>query len=221
MNQTPDKKALDAQEQHWDKKFSGKADMFGESPSYAAANAVGLFRDAGITDILELGSGQGRDTILFAQNSLHVTSIDYSALGVDAIAQKAERKGLSQFITTGCHDVRKSLKYGDETFGGCFSHMLYSMAFTTRELASLSKEIWRILKPDGLNIYTVRHSGDPHYGTGAHMGEGMYEINGFITHFFDREKVLSLAEGFEILSIDEFEEHTLPRRLFQVTLKKI
>jgi len=37
----------------------------------------------------------------------------------------------------------------------------------------------------------------------------MYEISGgFIVHFFSRDKVEHLARGFEIVSIDEFEEGT-------------
>jgi hypothetical protein len=48
----------------------------------------------------------------------------------------------------------------------------------------------------------------------------MYEVGGFIVHFFDRGKVEHLAEGYEILEIEEFEEGGMPRRLFRVTMKK-
>ncbi len=39
-------------------------------------------------------------------------------------------------------------------------------------------------------------------------------------HFFSRKKVEQLAHGFEILSIDEFEESALPGKLFWVTLRR-
>ena len=48
---------------------------------------------------------------------------------------------------------------------------------------------YRVLKPQGLNLYTVRSTGDPHYRTGIHRGEDMWEIGGFIVHFFSKEKV--------------------------------
>jgi hypothetical protein len=48
----------------------------------------------------------------------------------------------------------------------------------------------------------------------------MWEVGGFIVHFFDREKVAHLASGFVIVSIDEFEEDELPRKVFRVTLRK-
>jgi hypothetical protein len=48
----------------------------------------------------------------------------------------------------------------------------------------------------------------------------MWEVGGFIVHYFDREKVARLAKGFDIVGIDEFEEGGLPRKLFRVTLRK-
>ena len=58
----------------------------------------------------------------------------------------------------------------------------------------LSQEILRVLKPGGLNIFTVRHTGDPHFGTGIHRGEEMYKVSGFIVNLFDRAKVGFLSE---------------------------
>lgn len=179
-----------------------------------------IFKKEGKTTILELGGGQGRDTIFFARNSLRVTVLDYSESAVGAIADKARKLGLSGYITALQHDVRVALPFEDESMDGCYSHMLYCMALTTSELQFLSREVRRILRPKGLHIYTVRHTKDPHYGKGIHRGEDMYEVGSFIVHFFSRAMVERLAEGFEIVSIDEFEEAELPRKLFRVTLRK-
>ena len=127
---------------------------------------------------------------------------------------------LAKHITVKIHDVRKPLPFKDESFDGCFSHMLYCMAFTTKELVYLSSELHRVLKPGGINIYTVRHTGDADYKTGVHRGEDLYETGGFIVHFFSKEKIKQLSTGFEIVSIDSFEEGSFPRKLFRVTLRK-
>ena len=98
--------------------------------------------------------------------------------------------------------------------------MLYCMALSMSELENLNKEIHRILKPGGINIYTVRHTEDGDYKNGTHIGEDLYENDGFIVHFFSEEKVKKLSNGFKIISIENFEEGSFPRKLFCVTLKK-
>jgi SAM-dependent methyltransferase len=211
---------LDAQQQHWDMTFSHRAEMFGEAPSVAAETAAALFKQEGKTTLLELGCGQGRDTLFFARNGFHVTAVDYAQVAIDALAAKAQAAGVAQLVTALRHEIREPLPFPDASFDGCYSHMLYCMALTTGELEQLSQEVWRGLRPGGLNIYAVRHTRDPDYGTGIHRGEDMYEVNGFIVHFFSREKVAQLAKGYEIVSVDEFEEGKLPRKLFRVTLRK-
>ena len=214
------KEILNQQEAHWEKKFTNKSDMFGTEPSAPAQNAVEVFKRDGAGRILELGGGQGRDTLFFAENGLTVDVLDYSPEGVKAISQKANAHGYSQSIIAQCHDVRELLPFEDNFFDGCFSHMLFCMAFTTTELKSLSEELWRVLKPGGICIYTVRHIEDADYQEGIHRGEDLWESSGFIVHFFSREKVKQLAKGFGILEIEKFEEGNLPRKLFRVVLQK-
>ena len=99
--------------------------------------------------------------------------------------------------------------------------MLYCMALTNLELENLNKEICRILKPKGINIYTVRNTDDGDYKNGIHRGEDLYENDGFIVHFFSKEKVKQLSNGFEVLNIEKFDEGKFPRKLFIVKNRKI
>ena len=214
------KEYLNNQEQHWENTFSTRPKMFGDSPSIAATKAAETFKGAGLTNILELGGGQGRDSLFFVKSGINLQVLDYCKSGIDSIIEKAKTLGLVERITAKFHDARKPLPFEDESFDGCFSHMLYCMAFTTKELKCLSNELHRVLKPGGINIYTVRHTGDADYKTGIHRGEELYETGGFIVHFFSTEKIKHLSTGFDILNIDSFEEGTLPRKLFRVTLRK-
>ena len=211
---------LDAQEQHWEATFVQKPDMFGRDPSEPAVWAAERFRQEKKLRLLELGCGQGRDTLFFGRSGFRVTAVDYSQSALDAVTANAQSAGLAHLIETRRQDVRDPFPFPDESFDGCFSHTLYCMALTTPVLELLSREVWRVLVPGGLNVYTVRHTADAHRGTGIHRGEEMWEIGGFIVHFFDREKVARLAKGYEIVSIDEFEEGGPPRKLFRVTLRK-
>jgi SAM-dependent methyltransferase len=212
---------LDRQHPHWEGVLFSNPDMFGLEPSEAARKAVDAFKREGARKLLELGGGQGRDTLFFAREGFEVTVLDYAQSGLDAVKKKADAVGLPDSVIAIRHDVRGPLPFGDGIFDGCFSHMLFCMALPTAQLERLSAEVRRVLKPKGLNIYTVRHTGDSHFKTGIHRGEDMYEVGGFIVHFFSREKVGHLAKGYEILAIDPFEEGGLPRKLFCVTLRKV
>ena len=99
--------------------------------------------------------------------------------------------------------------------------MLYCMALTNSDLKNLNNEILRVLTSQGLNIYTVRHTNDGDYKNGVHIGEDLYENDGFIVHYFSEEKVKQLSNGFENLIIEKFEEGNFPRKLFFVINKKI
>lgn len=216
-----DKEILNQQSQHWESNFSSKPEMFGLDPSIPAKKSLKLFQNQNISKIIELGAGLGRDAIYFAKNLIHVVALDYSQSGLEAINQKAKKNSLSNSITTNFFDVRKKLPFEDNSVEACYSHMLYCMALTTSELENLNNEIYRVLKPNGINIYTARHTKDGDYKNGIHRGEDLYEKDGFIVHFFSEKKVKSLLKGFKNISIDLFEEGSFPRKLFFVCNKKI
>lgn len=213
--------ARERQQQHWEQTYTDMPQMYGEAPSDPALIAAERFREEEVATILELGGGHGRDSLYFARRGFRVTMLDYSRLGVDALVDQARELGLSANVTARQHDVRLQLPFPDASFDACYSHMLFSMAISTAEQTTLAQEVWRVLRPGALHIYTVRHKDDPHFRVGTHHGEDRYETGGFEVHFFDRAKVLSLATGFELLDIDTFEEGSLPRRLFRVTLRKL
>ena len=211
---------LDRQQLQWDRAYSAEMAFFGDEPSLAARRAAERFMEAGCSLLVELGAGQGRDTLYFASMGFRIYALEYSESGLWGIIDKGVKTDMGEMITPVFHDLRKPLPFGDASLDGCFSHMLYCMAFSRAELEFLNGEICRVLKPGGLNIYTVRHKGDAHYGKGTHLGEDLYEMNGFVVHYFDRAMVENLAGGFDLLDIEEFEEGSLPRKLFQVTLRK-
>ena len=118
-------------------------------------------------------------------------------------------------------DIREKLPFDDNSIEACFSHMLYCMALSDLDLENLNNEIYRVLKPEGLNIYTVRHTGDSDYKNGVHIGEDLYQNDGFIVHFFSKDKINQISKGFQVLEVENFEECKYPIKLFKVILKKV
>ena len=205
---------------HWDEVFAQNPAFFGEEPSNLAQISLDLFRKEGTRSVLELGCGQGRDTFLFARNGLEVTALDYSETAVSVVKEKIKTADLAYRVHTQTHNVKEPLPFSDNSFDACFSHMLLCMELSTAEISFILRETHRILKPRGLAVYSVRSKFDKHYQTGTHLSEDMYEIGGFVVHFFTEEKIKKLARGYDILEIGRLEEGSLPRDLFVVTLRK-
>ena len=216
-----DQKKLNNQSSHWEANFSEKPLMFGLKPSVVALTALKKFEEENIKEIIELGAGLGRDTVFFAKNKIKVEALDYSPTAIKIIKKKAKDNNFSKLISTKHFDVRNKLPYKDNSIKGIFSHMLYCMALTNAEIKKLNNEILRVLKPGGINIYTVRNTKDGDYKKGIHRGEDMYENDGFIINFFSEKKVNSLLKGFKNLSVINFEEGSFPRKLFLVQNKKV
>jgi len=118
------------------------------------------------------------------------------------------------------HDVREPLPLADASVDAVFAHMLLCMALSTEEIHALVGEVRRVLRPGGSFVYTVRHTGDAHYGAGTGHGDDIWEHGGFAVHFFPRRLVDDLAEGWELTEVHPFEEGGLPRRLWRITQAK-
>jgi SAM-dependent methyltransferase len=206
-----------AQQRHWEATFAANPDMYGAGPSEPAVAAAARFAAAGARRVLELGAGQGRDSLFLARQGFAVTAVDYAA---PETISTAAAVGLGTRVSATRHDVRQPLPFPSGSFDASYSHMLFCMALTTPELGRLAAEVRRVVRPGGLVVYTVRHTGDAHYGTGTPRGDGMFEHGEFIVHFFDRRLVDKLAAGFEFLDVTEFTEGSLPRRLWRITMRK-
>ena len=81
---------LNNQEEYWEINYANKPKMFGLAPSFAAEEALKIFKKKNISSIVELGAGLGRDTIFFAKNNIKVEALDYSKTAVTSIKKKVK-----------------------------------------------------------------------------------------------------------------------------------
>ena len=211
---------LNNQEEYWEINYANKPKMFGLAPSFAAEEALKIFKKKNISSIVELGAGLGRDTIFFAKNNIKVEALDYSKTAVTSIKKKVEELNLSEFVSTKVFDVRKKLPFKNNSIQGIFSHMLYCMALKNLEVQNLNNEILRVLEKGGVNIYTVRNFEDGDYKNGVHIEDESYQNDGFIINFFSKKKIKDLLVGFSNMKIDRFNEGDFPRKLFIVQNQK-
>jgi len=178
---------------------------------------MAVFGSAGVTTLLDLGGGHGRDALFFARNGIRTHVLDFSATALRQLTDTAEVLGLGDRIAVTEHDVRNPLPIATASVDAVFAHMLLCMALSTDTIRSIVDDVRRVLRPGGVFVYTVRHTGDAHYRRGISHGDDIYEHSGFAVHYFSRQLVDELAAGWELADVREFCEGELPRRLFCVT----
>jgi SAM-dependent methyltransferase len=211
------------QRSRWDSTYSSNQDFFGKEASQLGHSALPVLRGHGARKVLELGCGQGRDTLFLAGNGMEVTALDYSETGLCQIRDRAVSENVEGSVVLRVGDARDGLPFDDGSFDACFSHMFFTMQLTEKELAFIFSEVLRVLRSGGLNIYSVRNVHDPHFGKGKHIGEDMWQNPlGFVVHFFSEDKVRRLASGYDVLWIKEFDDPSPPftKKLYEVVLQK-
>jgi SAM-dependent methyltransferase len=205
----------------WDRTYALRTDFLGADASEPGRLALERFAAERAETVLELGAGQGRDTLLFASAGMKVVALDYAREGLDRIVERSRDVGVGDRLEICTADVRQPLPFDDASFDACYAHMLLSMALSTAEVLALAAEVRRVLRPAGFFVYTVRNTSDAHYRQGTPHGDDRYEMGGFIVHFFDRGLIERAAAGFHLVDVIEMEEGRLPRRLSVVTMRRV
>jgi SAM-dependent methyltransferase len=217
-HEQPDLYAL--QRRHWQDTYRAHPDMYGSAPSAPAVYAANLFKAAGTKRVLELAAGHGRDAVYFARQGFTVLAIDFSDVAIERIRRVAQAQSVAAQVSAIAHDMREPFPLENHAVDAAFAHMALCMALSTNEIHAIVNEVRRVLRPGGIFVYTVRHTGDAHYGAGNAYGDNIFEHGGFAVHFFSRQLVDALAEGWTLNDVYAFEEGDLPRRLWRVTTTK-
>ena len=190
----------------WNKVYSDDSSFFGDKPSNLALICYEEFVKHKVKRILELGCGQGRDSLFFASRGLEVYAIDSSKVAIENL--KSKLKELDLNINLKNIDAVEGLPFHNNHFNAVYSHMFYNMSFSDDELKFLFNETKRVLKNNGLLSFSVRNDKDIMYKKGTKVTENIYDINGFQIRFFTKQDItFFMNDIFKIQNIiEDYEE---------------
>ncbi|KQM10462.1 hypothetical protein AOA81_03280 [Methanomassiliicoccales archaeon RumEn M2] len=199
------------QRAHWNSVFEKDRSRFGDKPSEFCRFCCEIAKTAGYSDLLELGAGQGRDSCFLSAEGFKVTAVDYSKVSCSQLEERFPD------LTVLRRDIREGLDLLKDSFDLCYSHMLFTMDFREEELRKVAKELSRIIRGDGMIMFSVRTKYDKCYGLGENLHEDVWEYNGFAVRYFSEEDLNIISDGFEVLRTERFGEEG--RDLFGVVLR--
>ncbi len=141
----------------WDFEYS-EGKRFGATLSSKPSGALTRFLhdyDTESKSAIDLGCGNGRNSILLAKEGFIVTAIDFSQVALDLVSEHARELNLQKQIRILNHDFSHRLELPTASAG------LILDIFTTQALSTASRQllyprIEQLLKPDGYFLmYTL------------------------------------------------------------------
>ena len=141
------------------------------------------------TKVLDLGCGEGNDTLYLTERGFKVIACDYSEIALNHVKQELANVETIQL------DISESLPFKENTFDLIIADLSLHY-FDEKTTIEIMKEIKRILKPNGHLLARVNSTQDLNYGAGQgkKLEENYYFVEGYNKRFFsieDAEKFFS------------------------------
>ena len=188
-------------EHPWEKIFVSEGRVFTDLlPAFH--QAVDRFSTAGIRKVLDLGCGNGRHCVGFAQANFQVTGMDISLMGLDLTRSWLGEANLQADLL--CGDAREDFPILSNSFEGLFSTQVIHHALLA-EIRQTIREIWRVIVPGGLAFVTV--AGRTHSNLSYEEIEpGTFlplegSEKGLPHHIFSEERLAKAFDRFEVLDL--------------------
>lgn len=131
---------------------------------------------------MELGCGEGNDSVLFAQAGHTVTATDFSDV---VIRQNTERYSNNN-LHFAEQDISEPLAFPDQTFDVVYARLSLHY-FRDSQTRKIFQEIAHVLKQNGSLYFMCKSTGDRLHGKGTKIEADMFELDGHVRHFFSRE----------------------------------
>lgn len=182
--------------EYWNAYYSQRPDI--NAPSLFAKE-VGKELQKSKT-ILELGCGNGRDSIYFSKLGLNVTAIDASDGAIRMLKQENNEDNIC-FI---CDDFVSSPAIFSGQYDYVYSRFSLHAINEEQETETLYN-VHKVLKKGGRFFVEVRSVNDELYGLGKKAGENAYVYNGHFRRFVEMGRLVEKMRGvgFGIFSAAE------------------
>ena len=174
---------------YWENKWVGRPT---EPANNFAKSAYALIRPKKLRSLLDLGCGDGRDSVYFSNKGLSVTAVDFADGGISKIElQRKKIKYISE-------DIR-AINFRENSFDVIYAHLSLHY-FNDETINKIFDNSFSILKKSGLFFIKCKSVDDALFGEGEKVGENMYR-KGHVRHFFTKEYMTEKLKGFKIIRL--------------------
>jgi tellurite methyltransferase len=162
-------------------------------------------------EALDLGCGEGRNSLLLARYGYHVQAIDASSEGIQKLERYVGSQGLGQ-IECSVADVR-SLRLAENWYDAIVAVTILDHMIED-EGKKVAGSLIASLKPGGFIFVEAFTLHDPGAATAPNRGEQISETASFVRHYFDEGELAIWFSALETLLYEEImkydDSHGLP-----------
>lgn len=191
-------------EDYWNKYYAKGKELseIKEEPSLFANDMLQRYMECG-KNLVELGCGNGRDSLYFANNGLNVTGIDASQTAIDKLR---ENHSMDHCVFI-CDDFVSAESIYQIQYDYCYSRFTLH-AINERQETQILKKAYDMLKENGYLFIEARSIKDKKYGVGQAVERNAFICDGHYRRFIDlSELLLKLKDiGFTIIENAESDQ---------------
>ena len=157
-----------------------KTDNAPQKPSYFAMDIADMLHPN--KKMLELGCGNGRDSIFFSEKGIYVTAIDQAESSINNLSKKySDIKFLAD-------DFVSTEQFNIDTYDYIYSRFsIHSINFEQENI--LLNKAYKSLNKGGKIFIEVRSIKDEFYGRGKKIGKNEYIYQGHYRRFIDKNEI--------------------------------
>lgn len=178
------------QNKMWDKFYAGNEQVF--FPSEFAKSVLPQLKRG--RSVLDVGCGNGRDSIFFAQNGLDVTAIDMSR---EAIAQLVKREPKIHSV---CGDVLTATIFTEQKYDSIYSRF-FIHALAEEQEAALLERCYIALRMGGQLFIETRCTQDELCGVGDRLSDTEWVVDGHYRRFIVPEQLTAQLSSLGFVHI--------------------
>lgn len=199
-----DKNEFNKDTAYWNTYYQQKPLILNECSSFAKEmmSIINDRKKAGdIKYLLDLGCGNGRDSLFFAKNMVHVVGIDASNVAIEILEQAHGDDEYLEFI---CDDFVTADALFQREYDYCYSRFTLH-AINERQEEQLISNVYRALKREGLFMIEARTIHDSIYGMGDLVEKNAYIYNDHYRRFIDPDELMDkvVKMGYTIIYNEE------------------
>ena len=175
--------------------YSNNDNYFGEKPSDGLVEMLNNYK-VSIGKALDIGAGEGRNSLFLAQCGFDVTAIEPTKDGSNKIIKEANKLGLDINVL--------NCDYLSDESSELYNFILAGTSLDHMEKSDIDKAIDKLknsLNKNGYVYIVVFTEEDPGF---FKQKENASECSSFIKHYFSKNELKNYFNDFDILYYDEY-----------------